>query len=279
MEFRHLQADGRRWALKADDSRAHSVLSALADVMGLSASESGEGLELSLAVSEGGALRNSFQACLTAARLGTRSKCVLEPSRDSDQLFALLQELCTVFAAEAQLRGGALIHGALAELHGQGVILAAPGGTGKSTASARLPRPWRSLCDDATLVVRDGAGRYLAHPWPTWSRFFSGGLGGAWRVEEALPLKAVFFLERWPEDGARQLSHSETSVRLAPAIEQASKLMTFHLDDALARQIRLEWLENACALARAVPGYRLRISLVGRFWEEMERAMKVDSIY
>ena len=33
--------------------------------------------------------------------------------------------------------------------------------------------PWRSLCDDATLVVRDASGRYWAHPWPTWSRFYT----------------------------------------------------------------------------------------------------------
>lgn len=278
MSFHQHQADGRRWALQAGDDRAYAILSNLAEIMGLQASNGRCGIELSLTVSENGTLQKSFQACLVAVRCGMPARCILEPPENRDHLIVLLQKICIVFAADAQLRGGALVHGALAELNGQGVILAAPGGTGKSTASARLPSPWRSLCDDATLVVRDDRGRYFAHPWPTWSRFFFGGQGGSWRVEEALPLKAVFFLEQWPEDEANLLSQSETSVRLVSSIEQASRLMTHHIDDTLACKIRLEWLENACALARAVPGYRLRISLVGRFWEEMEEAMKGDSI-
>jgi len=49
--------------------------------------------------------------------------------------------LSLVFARQAQAFGGVLIHGALAERDGMGVILAAPGGTGKSTAATGfLPR-------------------------------------------------------------------------------------------------------------------------------------------
>ena len=92
------------------------------------------------------------------------------------------------------------MHGALAEENGIGVILAAPGGTGKTTASDRLPAPWRSLCDDTTLVVRDSQGKYWGHPWPTWSRFLEGGPGGTWEVQEAVPLRGVFFLSQAPED-------------------------------------------------------------------------------
>ena len=51
-------------------------------------------------------------------------------------------------ARDAQTRGEVLLHGALAEKDGIGVILAAPGGTGKTTASDRLLAPWRSRCDE-----------------------------------------------------------------------------------------------------------------------------------
>ena len=81
--------------------------------------------------------------------------CILSPCEKWGGPHVNLLRLSLIFAREAQARGGALIHGALAERNGHGVILAAPGGTGKTTASNRLPAPWRSLCDDATLVVRD----------------------------------------------------------------------------------------------------------------------------
>jgi SynChlorMet cassette protein ScmC len=67
-----------------------------------------------------------------------------------------------VFSRAVEARGGLLIHGALAEWNGKGVILAGKSGVGKSTASARLTPAWRSLSDDATLIVPDGPMRYKA---------------------------------------------------------------------------------------------------------------------
>lgn len=84
----------------------------------------------------------------------------------------------SVIVLDVENRGGLLLHGALAECKRQGVILAGPGTVGKTTASRRLRLPWHSLSDDATLVVRDRAGRFGAHPWPTWSRFMFGGSWG-----------------------------------------------------------------------------------------------------
>jgi len=97
--------------------------------------------------------------------------CIVPPLRDNDMLANQLMQLSLVIAQQSQTRGGFLLHGALIEKDGWSVILAGPGGVGKTTASSRLRSPWRSLSDDATLVVRDVHGTYWAHPWPDLEQF------------------------------------------------------------------------------------------------------------
>jgi len=178
-----------------------------------------------------------------------------------------------VVAREAQTRGGVLLHAGLAEWKGQGVVLAAPGGTGKTTASSRLPSPWRSLCDDMTLVVRNTKGQYWAHPWPTWSCFLWGGSGGSWDVEHAVPLKGIFFLSRADEDRAEPVGTGQGVSLLVECAQQASQLMTRGLSKEEKRALQLERFNNLCALTRTIPSHLLHISLTGTFWLEMERML------
>jgi SynChlorMet cassette protein ScmC len=152
--------------------------------------------------------------------------------------------------------------------------LAASGGTGKTTASNRLPPPWRSLSDDATLVVRDGRDTFWAHPWPTWSRFLPGEPGGSWHTERATPLKAVFSLAQAPEERVAPVGQGEAVAILSAAAEQAAISMMHGLDATEKRALRLERFNNVCPLARAVPIYRLHLSLTGAFWQEIERVLK-----
>ena len=197
---------------------------------------------------------------------------------DSDVYAIEMMRVLYVVALCAEAQGrGVLLHGALAERDGQGVILAAPGGTGKTTASNRLPPPWRSLCDDTALVLRDDAGELWAHPWPTWSRFFFGGSGGSWDVQEAVPLRAVFFLEQASHERVEALGRAEAACSLSQSTEQAGLSGLRHLlDDRQQADHRLRRFDLVCALARAVPAYRLELSLSGAFWREMERVMRVE---
>jgi SynChlorMet cassette protein ScmC len=185
-----------------------------------------------------------------------------------------LTRLSLIIARQSQAGGGVLLHGALAERDGLGVILAAAGGTGKTTASHRLPTPWRSLCDDTTLVVRDPQGSYWAHPWPTWSRFLDGEPGGTWDVPSAVPLKGIFFLARAAEDRVERLGHGHTVSMLVECAGQASMVMALGLGQEELRAHHLERFNNLCALARIMPAHRLHISLTGAFWQEMERTLK-----
>lgn len=202
--------------------------------------------------------------------------CVLRSFPHSDGLYVQLVELSSIVAHDAQTRGGVLLHGALAGRDGIGVILAAPGGTGKTTASDRLPATWRSLCDDATLVVRDSRGTYWAHPWPTWSRFLQGGSGGAWDVQNAVPLKGIFFLSQAVDDRVESVGAGHAVSLLVECAKQAPQLMARGLSKEETRALHLERFNNLCALARVVPAHVLRISLTGAFWQEIEQTLEAS---
>jgi hypothetical protein len=118
-------------------------------------------------------------------------------------------------------------------------------------ASQRLPAPWRSLCDDTTLVVRDPHGRYWAHPWPTWSRFQNGGPGGAWDVQRAVPLAALFVLAQAEECRAERIGSGQAVSLLVEGVKQASQFMPLGLFKEEVHALHLEGFNNLCALARA----------------------------
>ena len=154
------------------------------------------------------------------------------------------------------------------------MILAAPGGTGKTTASNRFPAPWRSLCDDATLVVRDALGHYRAHPWPTWSRFIDGP-GGTWDVQHAVPLKGIFFLARSPEDRVEKIGSGRAVGMLVEAVKQASMSMEQWLSEEEIRTSHLQRFDAICALSGSIRSHILHLSLTGDFWDKIERELKL----
>jgi len=198
---------------------------------------------------------------------------VLNPRGSRDLLAIQLIRVAATVALDVERRGGLLLHGALAEREGQGVLLAGPAGSGKSTASERLPPPWRSLCDDATLVVRDPQGSYWAHPWPTWSEFMFGGRGGSWDVQHAVPLRGLFFLAQDEQDRVEPVGAGQAAMLLIESAEQVSAVIQRGMEAQELRAVRLQRFDNVCALARAVPCYELHLSLTGAFWEEMERVL------
>ena len=223
-------ADGSRWEIAAGDEEAAFIVSQLGCAMQLRPSAGAikpphHGIVRRLLVSVDS--RASAADCHASLPFDDEglAVCVLRPCNHSDGLYIQLMQLSLIIAREAQTRGGILIHGALAERNGIGVILAAPGGTGKTTASDRLPAPWRSLCDDTTLVVRDSQGNYRAHPWPTWSRFLDGGPGGTWDVQSAVPLKGIFFLSHAVEDRVESVGTGHAVSLLVECVKQASMLM------------------------------------------------------
>lgn len=206
-------------------------------------------------------------------RQGHVTKCVLNPIKNDAMLASQLIILSLIIAREVELGGGLLLHGALVERDGQGVILAGPSGVGKTTISRRLPPPWRSLCDDTTLLIRDDQGVYWAHPWPTWSNFMFGGQGGSWDVHHAVRLAGIFFLNQATEDLASQVGPAEATCLLNEVAEQVSRLMLHTMSPDEVRAHRLRRFETICSTAKQAPVFRLRMSPAGTFWCEIEEVL------
>ena len=256
-------ANGQVWRFRPTDAGSADVIRRLAGVMRLSPTSTGT--ELFVTVRE--VKREERNLAQSSNPLISILPSGINAAMEAIQM----TDLAKVIALETLPTGGMLIHGALAERDGYGVILAASGGTGKTTASTRLPPPWRSHSDDATLVVRDNSGNYIAHPWPTWSRFFDNGPGGSWEVERGVPLAAIFFLSQSQEDHAEPLNISDAVAFLMESVHQimGPQARRTCIHDETESRCRME-LVAAEALARGIPAYLLHISLTGKFWEAIE---------
>jgi len=259
-------ADGSRWTIIGADEPSVLVVSELGKTMRLMP----------------GAVGRELYAVVSCDRHHDPQKpsrngaavCWLSPLLDRSLQIIQMERIAKLIALESLSQGGLLLHCALAEYKGAGYVMAGPSGVGKSTASNRLPLPHRSLCDDRTLVVRDSTGQYWAHPWPTWSQLHDGR-DSSWPVENAVPLRGMFFLGQ------------SASVRLQPTgrTQTTALIMesAFDLILAIARLSEVSastklWenhLGAAKALAAAVPAYSLEMSLDGEFWNEIEQVLTV----
>lgn len=174
---------------------------------------------------------------------------------------------------QTQQRGGMSLHAALVDQEGTGVLLAAPGEVGKSTCCRRIPHPWRSLCDDETIVVRDNKNGYLAHPFPTWSDSLWQSSGRTWNVQRYLPLAAIFFLQQAETDEVIPAGQGQTAL----LISRSESCTALRNREILGRKeemtSKMKSFSNACEIAKVVPGYILRVSRSGQFWEEMAKVL------
>lgn len=282
--FSVMFADGTSWSIQAGDKEAARIIAELSSIMKLQ--PRGRNLLVTAA--------RDKKPMVNLLGHGT-AVCNLFPPTNQDMLVIGMSQLALALVRDVQSRGGVLLHGALAEFPfkstinkkhrtpGGGILLAGPATVGKTTASNRLPPPWQALSDDAALIVRDPAGQYWAHPWPTWSRFYStGGIpgpGGSWDVQHAVPLLAVFFLSQSPQDRAEPLNTAAATTMLMEAVQHVSGTLTRHLQDKEIQDLYKEQLMAVETLAKAVPAYTLHISLTGKFWKEIEKVLQADVIH
>lgn len=162
------------------------------------------------------------------------------------------------------------MHGALADWNGLGLILAGPGGVGKTTASERLPSTWRSLSDDTTLIVKSPDGTYWAHPWPTWSRYRQGDMSGSWDVQASVKLGLICMLSQNKKDCVFQLPVCQAISELVEVSGQAFFIMASGMSKDTIRRLNLMRFGNAIEISKNIPICRLEMSLDGKFWNEIE---------
>ena len=202
--------------------------------------------------------------------------CEIRPWEiDNLDIITMRQALSPIFE-RAQESGGVPLHAALVEWKGMGVLLSAPRDTGKSTCCRRLPSPWKPLCDDETLIVRDDQKRVRAHPFPTWSDYLRQRSGGTWNVQHHVPLCAIFFLQRADTDEAAPIGQGHAAVLINESAIHVCRRDWTNLDQEEERALKKRLFVNACELARAVPAFRLKVNLTGQFWKEMERVLQKD---
>jgi SynChlorMet cassette protein ScmC len=172
---------------------------------------------------------------------------------------------------QAQKTGGLPIHGALLELEGKGVIIAASGDTGKSTCCRRIPGYWKPLCDDELLVIFDKENGYRAHPFPTWSDYLWRNSEKTWDVAYSVPLQAIFFLEQAQTDEAKPVGNGQAAILMKQSAMQVCHKFWRTVDKEHRRELTQQLFGNACEMAKTIPAYTLKATLEGRFWEEIER--------
>lgn len=170
--------------------------------------------------------------------------------------------------------GGLPFHAGLVELDGRGVLLSAPGGTGKSTCCRRLPQHWKPLCDDESLVVLDKKKKYRAHPFPTWSDFTLKRAEKTWNVQYSVPLCGIFFLEQSELDEAVPVGEGKAAVLMYESAAHVCRKFERTMSEKSTREFRRELFDNACEMARIIPAFRLHVGLHGRFWDKIEKVFK-----
>jgi len=251
----------------ACDSRAGDFIAALAHTMNLT--ENGNvGRKVLVYVSEN---KIGFPGIKLLENDHDPIICSLLPANNPDMFNIQVQRIAQAVVSDVISKGGALIHGGLCSFKDCGAVMAGPGDVGKTTASNRLPAPWKSYSDDATLIIPDGAGGFNAHPWPTWSRFYQGGPGGVWEVEKSFPLAALFFLRQSEKDSVETVDEHHAKAMLIDTIEHITRLI--RLKEKIKHYHVKRCIKNASNIASAVPSYRLDVALEGEFWREMEKVM------
>ncbi|MCX6558546.1 MAG: SynChlorMet cassette protein ScmC [Candidatus Aminicenantes bacterium] len=196
--------------------------------------------------------------------------CLVGPFSTSEKMAFQLERISRIVANASEKKGGLLVHGALAERKGVGVILAGPGGVGKTTASIKLPPPWCALSDDNALIVKAADGTYWAHPWPTWSRYREGDMSGSWDVQAAVKLGLICMLSKNKKDHISQLPIRQAISELVDVSGQTFAILANGMSMGALRRINKMRFHNAIAVSKKIPVCRLEISLSGNFWDEIE---------
>jgi len=191
---------------------------------------------------------------------------------EKNKYLAMRASLKPVYLRSMRM-GGLPFHAALVECAGRGILLAAKGGGGKTTCCRRLPDYWKILCDDENLVVLDKNEVYRAHPFPTWSDYSMKRLENTWNVQYSVPFSGIFFIEQSESDEIIPLSVGEASVLMTRSVTQVIGRLWNNLPREEQKATMRDIFNNAFEMAKIVPAFRLRVSLDGRFWENIEKVL------
>ena len=273
-------ADGSTWIFSDPQNGTHQTLDLLASALGLTCIEDRSDLRMAaddslLYVMN---IRNSREPHHAIRLPAMRKKTIMwriGSSRHPRLHLVNASRIAQFVGINVEQRGGILMHGALLAKEGKGIILAGPSGAGKSTAGRRLRHPGRALSDDMVLVVKNKAGEYKAHPWPTWSRVERKDPRGNVDATRAVPLHGVFYIEQSFEDSAFPIDRKNAIGMLLGCAEIATGSMVRQAKRKETVSIMKRRFHNLFDLASSLPQHQLRISMTGPYWEKIEKILAI----
>lgn len=198
--------------------------------------------------------------------------CEVKQGKHEHEILSMWYSMQPIYQRSMK-HGGLPFHAGLVELDGKGILIAGHGDAGKSTTCRRFPAPWKALSDDETLVVFDKSGKYLAHPFPTWSEYLWKLSERTWDVQYSVPLTAIFFIIQHETDEVIPMTEMEAALMITRSANQTCRKFWVKSDKKLQRQFKTEIFNNACEIAKKIPAYALRISLHGNFWGKIEEVI------
>lgn len=198
-------------------------------------------------------------------------------ANEVDEYEAMWLSLQPIYRRSVQM-GGLPFHAGLVECERKGVLLAAQGGTGKSTCCRRLPNYWKTLCDDQVLIALDKSKDYRVHPFPTWKDLILSDntikrVENSWDVQRSVPLSAIFFLEQSEKDEVIPISAKKAPLFMVDSATQSMEKNRINITSEERIELVREVYNNAFDIAKVTPTFHLRVSRDGRFWEEIEKAI------
>lgn len=261
--------DGSEWSLTCSENPVKEVVSQLAETMNLvSGIKARNDVLVRIDPEQEPSERPVKIRSISQVLIGPISGREFSPDARTKNL--LMSGVGNALGYLIQQDHGVLLHAALAEWKGSGVLFAGPGGIGKSTTSRRLPPGWRSLCDDTCLLIEHQK-IFYTHPWPTWSRFYyDGETRGTWNVQEYFPVRAVFLLDQSEEACLERINKAEAVVSLVKSNEQIAPLQLQSLTKEQRIALRMKVFDKISKLVRTVPVVRLHLGLDDDFGELLE---------
>lgn len=282
-EYRLPLSDGTVWSIKAISSIQH-WLDDFADIMGLEASTNSianrEILFIELGsnnltqkldnnwsfIKQGKVYKIWYNQNDPRLFIELNREFIDHPEIRIINMWSTLKAIYRYYAEN----GGGPAHAALAAFKGKGIIICAPGGTGKSTCIERLPDKWEKLSDDNALIVSDKKGFYRVHPMPTWSDHLWKTKDSRINPTKSVLLNAVFFLAQSNIDKVNKLPSAFSAQYLYKSFLQIWQNYFTKLSDAEKRIMNSNLFDNACLISKRIPCYDLEATLQGKFWEEIE---------
>jgi SynChlorMet cassette protein ScmC len=193
-------------------------------------------------------------------------------TESKERVYEIVSALLFPIYIRAFAVGGLPLHAALIEYNNQGFLLVGGSGTGKTTCCRRIPAPWRPLCEEEVLIMRDRKGHYVAHPFPNLHDFAWYGLRRSYEVQRPVPVKGIFFLEQGKIDKTIPMGCGASAPRIYKSASEALLRYRKYIRDDMSAH-RKKQFANACDIIRKTPAFILSTTLNGQFWEQMDRVI------